>query len=218
MTDTARALIKIKLREGETLSELASRVLGLAKVAFKDAVQCEGEAVQAQLAEYYTDAIENTFVREDTARAAPASLVEAFVTAGKSLRLYNRLTTSQGRGKERGWSGEMRTRWAETPPIAWGQGGSSHPGYHWRDHPHEKGWRRPLPDPKQLGCWECGQLGHIRRECPRMGCTSGGRRLFGRVQGNVGGTQKEIRVAQSYGLFCQDTEIICEVEIVKKKK
>ena len=50
-----------------------------------------------------------------------------------------------------------------------------------------------------------------------MGCTSGGRRLVGRIQGNVGGTQKEIRVAQSYGLFGQDTEIICEVEIVKKR-
>ena len=32
-----------------------------------------------------------------------------------------------------------------------------------------------------------------------------------------GGTQKEIRVAQSYGLSGQGTEIICEVEIVKKK-
>ena len=34
----------------------------------------------------------------------------------------------------------------------------------------------------------------------------------------MGGTQKEIRVAQSYGLFGQDTEIICEVEIAKKKR
>ena len=198
-TDAARTLIKIKQREGETFSELASRVLGLAKVAYKDAVQREGEAVQAQLAEYYTDAIENTFVREDTARAAPASLAEAFTTTGKSLRLYNRLTASQGRG----WPGETRTRWAETPPVAWDQGGSGHSGYRWRDHPHERGWRRPLPDPKQPGCWECGQLGHMPRECPRMGCTLGGRRLVGRV-------------AQSYGLFGQDTEIICEVEIVKK--
>ena len=61
-TDATRALIKIKQREGETLSELASRVLGLAKVVYKDAVQREGEAVQVQLAECYTDAIENTFV------------------------------------------------------------------------------------------------------------------------------------------------------------
>ena len=76
--------------------------MGLSKVAFKDAVQREGEAVQAQLAEYYTEAIENTFVREDTARAAPASLAKAFATAGKSLRLYNRLTASQGQGEERG--------------------------------------------------------------------------------------------------------------------
>ena len=145
-------MIKIKQREGETLSELASRVLGLAKVAYKDAVQCEGEAVRAQLAEYYTDALENTFIREDTARAAPASLAEAFATARKSLRLYNRLTASQRRGEERGWSGEMRTRWAETPPVAWVQGGSGNLGYRWRDHPHDRGWRRSLPDPKQLGC------------------------------------------------------------------
>ena len=129
VTDAARALIKIKQREGETLSELASRVLGLVKVAYKDTVQREGEAVKAQLAEYYTDAIENTFVREDTARAAPASLAEAFATAGKSLRLYNRLTASQRRGEERGWSGETRMRWAETPPVVWDQGGSGHSGY-----------------------------------------------------------------------------------------
>ena len=49
----------------------------------------------------YIDAIENTFVRENTARAAPASLAEAFATAGKSLRLYDRLTASQGREKKR---------------------------------------------------------------------------------------------------------------------
>ena len=40
-TDAARALIKIKQREGETLSELATRVLGLANVVYKDAVQRE---------------------------------------------------------------------------------------------------------------------------------------------------------------------------------
>ena len=82
--------------------------MGLAKVAYKDAIEREGEAVQVQLAEYYTDAIENTFVREDTARAAPASLAGAFATAGKSLRLYNRLPG--GGREERGWSGETRTR------------------------------------------------------------------------------------------------------------
>ena len=134
-TDAARALIKIKQREGETLLELPSRVLGLAKVAYKDTVQCEGEAVQVQLAEYYMDAIENMFVREDTARAATASLAEALVTTGKSLRLHNRLTASQGQGEEKGWSGETRMRWAETPPVAWDQGACGHSGYCWRDHP-----------------------------------------------------------------------------------
>ena len=109
-TDAARTLIKTMQRKVETLSEQASRVLGLANVAYEVAVQHEGEKVQAQLAEYFTDAIENTSVREDTARAALASLVEAFVTAGKSLRLYNRLTASKGRGEEKGGSGETRTR------------------------------------------------------------------------------------------------------------
>ena len=71
----------------------------------------------------------------------------------------------------------------------------------------KRGWRWPLPDPRQPGCWECGLLGHIRRECPRM--YIGGRGLVGRIQGNVVATQKEIRVAQSYELFGQGTEIIC---------
>ena len=87
-------------------------MLGLAKVEYKDAIIRKRETVQVQLAEYYTDVIENTFVREDTERVAPASLAEGFATAGKSLRLYNRITTSQGQGEERGCSGETRKSWA----------------------------------------------------------------------------------------------------------
>ena len=46
-TDTARALIRIRPKEEETLSELASRVLRLAKLAYKDTVEHKGEVVQA---------------------------------------------------------------------------------------------------------------------------------------------------------------------------
>ena len=91
-------------------------------VAYKDAVQRDGKAVQAQLAEFHMNALENTFVREDTA------------TAGKSLRLYNGLTASQGRGEQKGWSGETRTRWAQTPLVDRDRGGRGHSGYRWRGH------------------------------------------------------------------------------------
>ena len=47
-----------------------------------------------QLAEYYTDAIENSFVKKDTARAAPTTLAKVFATAGKSLKLYNKQVAS----------------------------------------------------------------------------------------------------------------------------
>lgn len=72
--DAARELFRIRQGERETLSELANRVLNLAKIAFKDAVQRDGEAVQTQLAEYFTDANRNTFVRTDSTRVAPQHL------------------------------------------------------------------------------------------------------------------------------------------------
>ena len=75
-TNAARALIKVRQKEGETLPELTSRILGLAKIAYKDAVQREGEVIQMHLAEFFTDAIENPFVREDTARACATTLSE----------------------------------------------------------------------------------------------------------------------------------------------
>ena len=53
--------------------------------------------VQSQLAEYHADGIENSFVKEDTARLAPASRAEVFATAGKNLRLYDMPVASQER-------------------------------------------------------------------------------------------------------------------------
>jgi len=185
-TDAARALIKVKQKVGETLPELASRILGLAKIAYKDAVQREGEAVQVQLAEYFTDAIENSFVREDTARAAPTSLAGAFETAGKSLRLYNRLATSQGQVEERKKPGGTGTGWTETPPVAWNRWGHGQPSYWLGDRPHERGWRGPSPNPRP-GCWECGRLDHIRRVCPRRRVSPPRERGPIRTQGNAGG-------------------------------
>ena len=50
-----------------------------------------------------------------------------------------------------------------------------------------------------------------------MGCTSGEGGLLEGSRETWEGHPEENKVAQSYGLFGQDTEIICEVEIVKKK-
>lgn len=57
----------------------------------------ERETVETQLADYYTDALSNPFVKEDTAQASPATLAEAFAVARKSLRLYEMLTVGRGR-------------------------------------------------------------------------------------------------------------------------
>lgn len=46
--DAARVFVKVK-QEKEIFSDLASWVLRLSKIAYKDTVQCIGEAVQTQL-------------------------------------------------------------------------------------------------------------------------------------------------------------------------
>ena len=93
--NAARALIKVRQKEGETLPELTSRILGLAKITYKDAVQQEGKVIQMQLAEFFTGLIENPFVKVDTARACPIILSEAFNVAQQSLGLHERLVTSR---------------------------------------------------------------------------------------------------------------------------
>ena len=67
-------------------------------------------------------------MREDTARVARASLAEAFATAGKSLKFYNRLVASQERTQGKELLGEI-TRWTETPVT--------------KGH-----WSRGYPDPR----------------------------------------------------------------------
>lgn len=46
-------------------------------MSFKDAVQRDGEALLAQLAQYYTNVVRNTFVSTDAAREAARTLPEA---------------------------------------------------------------------------------------------------------------------------------------------
>ena len=66
-----------------------------------------------------------------------------------------------------------------------------------------------------LGVWTAGS--HTEG-VPQNGMYIRGKEACWKGPGKRGGaTQKKIRVAQSYGLFGQDTEIICEVEIVKTK-
>lgn len=49
--DVARELVRIRQDERETPSELVNRVQNLAKIAFKDVVQTDREAIQSQQVE-----------------------------------------------------------------------------------------------------------------------------------------------------------------------
>lgn len=183
--NAARALIKVRQKEGETLPELTSRILGLAKIAYKDAVQREGEVIQMQLAEFFTDAIENSFVREDTARAYPTTLTEAFNAAQRSLRLHERLATS----REQMWGarGHCDGRYVGPPQNdrgRWRYGGTDH---HWGNHNPQRSWTESRPVPGRPGCWGCGRLGHLMRECPRQEGPLRARKETERQSGNAEG-------------------------------
>ena len=94
-TDAARALVKIKQKKDESLAELASRMSNLAKLAYRDSELREGSAVQVQLAEFFIDGVSSPFIKEDVARANPATLSEALSSARESERLYERLRGCQ---------------------------------------------------------------------------------------------------------------------------
>ena len=72
----ARAFIRRKQNQGEFLAELTSRIMKLVRIAYQDAGHREGNAVQVQLTEYFVDALSNSFIKEDVARANPVSLSE----------------------------------------------------------------------------------------------------------------------------------------------
>lgn len=75
--DTARELVRIRQGERETLPEV-DNIDCESWPKCQDKVQRDVDAVQAQLAQYYTNALRNTFVRTDAARAEPRTLPEAF--------------------------------------------------------------------------------------------------------------------------------------------
>ena len=71
--------------------ELASRMSSLARIAYRHSELREGSAVQVQLAEFFIDGINNSFIKEDVAIANPKTLSEALSSARESKRLYERL-------------------------------------------------------------------------------------------------------------------------------
>ena len=94
-TDAARALMKIKQKKDESLAELTSIMSNLAKLAYRDSELREGSTVQVQLAEFFIDEVSNPFIKEDVARANPATLSEALSSAMEGERLYERLRGCQ---------------------------------------------------------------------------------------------------------------------------
>ena len=205
--NAARALIKVRQKEGETLPELTSRILGLAKIAYKDAVQREGEVIQMQLAEFFTDAIENPFVREDTARACPTTLSEAFNAAQQSLRLHERLVRLREQMSGVRWQDEGRfVRPPQNNGSRWRYGQTDR---HWENYTPSKSWTESPLRPGRRRCWGCGQLGHLMRECSSQKELSHVRKGTERHQGNTwGATHTDVRVGRSYG---QSTEAACNV-------
>jgi len=95
VTEAARALIRIKQNQGETLAELVNRMMKLARIAYHDSEHREGRAVQVQLAEYFIDALNNPFIKQDVARANPETLSDALTVARESERLFERLNPPQ---------------------------------------------------------------------------------------------------------------------------
>lgn len=94
-TDVARALIRRKQNNGETLAEPTNRMMKLARIAYQDAEQRESQEVQVHLAEYFIDGLSSSFIKEDIAMANPVSLSGVFTVARESERLYERLNPSQ---------------------------------------------------------------------------------------------------------------------------
>ena len=167
--DAARALIKVTQEKNESLAELASRMSSLARMAYRDSELREGSAIQVQLAEFFIDGINNSFIREDVARANPKTLSEALSSARETERLYERLRGCREKEKTNKFSG--RNYWRQE-----GIGSSTvlrepkAEGYHrkWAGESHGcYSCRRPVQKtkrnaPSQQERWNCDE-----QKCPR---------------------------------------------------
>ena len=167
--DAARALIKVTQEKNESLAELASRMSSLARMAYRDSELREGSAVQVQLAEFFIDGINNSFIKEDVARANPKTLSEALSSARESERLYERLRGCREKEKNNKFSGRnywrqerigsstvLREPKAEGYHRKWA--GESHGCYSCR-RPVQKTKRNA---PSQQERWNCDE-----QKCPR---------------------------------------------------
>ena len=167
--DAARALIKVTQEKNESLAELASRMSSLARMAYRDSELREGSAIQVQLAEFFIDGINNSFIREDVARANPKTLSEALSSARESERLYERLRGCREKEKTNKFSGRnywrqerigsstvLREPKAEGYHRKWA--GESHGCYSCR-RPVQKTKRNA---PSQQERWNCDE-----QKCPR---------------------------------------------------
>ena len=166
--------------------------------------------MQAQLAAYYSDAIKNSIVREDTARSAPALLVDAFATAGKSLRLYNRLVALQERTQGKELLGERRKESAETLPVT--------NQVLIRGTTLMKGAREkhlPTQDDRGVGVWAVGSPSEgVSLESV---CITRRKKTLEGPGKRMEATPKEVGVVQNYTLFGLGNEVTSKVQVVGRK-
>ena len=73
-TEAARSLVEMRQINGETIAHLVSRMSVLTKVAYPNTAGRNYPVTQAQLAEFFTDALCSLLLREDVARAQPNTL------------------------------------------------------------------------------------------------------------------------------------------------
>ena len=78
-----------------THAELANRMMKLARIAYKDVGHREGHSVLLQLIEYFIDALNNSFIKEDVARENLDMLSETLTMARDSEKLFQRLNLPQ---------------------------------------------------------------------------------------------------------------------------
>lgn len=98
MTEATRDLVGVRHKREESIAALVGRVLALAKVVYSDPAKRRDPVVQAQLAEYFTDAMYNSLIQQDVARDSPETLDNAFALAKRSEALLIRLGR-EGRSK-----------------------------------------------------------------------------------------------------------------------
>ena len=91
MTNVPWELVEIRQKQEESIAALAGRLSILVELAYTDPTRRRDSVVQAQLAEYLMDALENPLIRKDVVSDSPEKMECEFASAWNSEVLLTRL-------------------------------------------------------------------------------------------------------------------------------